>query len=141
MAKRAIISLGVGTILVGRAWAAPWATVWQPGSDDHGTSAFSQESWGPTSAPGSAIPLDELLPLNGTHFGLHPSCGRLAEMVNGNDDIGRGGRIFPKLSADEYFCAMLRWLGVTPGDMDQVLPNIRNFDYPASAAHPVGFIA
>jgi hypothetical protein len=48
---------------------------------------------------------------------------------------------FPKLSAAEYFCEMLHWSGVTPGDMDQVLPNIRNFDDPASAANPVGFIA
>jgi uncharacterized protein (DUF1501 family) len=62
-------------------------------------------------------------------------------VIDGNDDIGRGGRIFPKLSADEYFCEMLRWFGVTPGDMDQVLPNIRNFYDPASVANPVGFIA
>jgi uncharacterized protein (DUF1501 family) len=62
-------------------------------------------------------------------------------VIDGNDDIGRGGRIFPKLSADEYFCEMLRWFGVTAGDMDMVLPNIRNFYNPASATGPVGFIA
>jgi uncharacterized protein (DUF1501 family) len=61
-------------------------------------------------------------------------------VIDGNDDIGRGGRIFPQLSADEYFCEMLRWFGVTAGDMDQVLPNIRNFYDPASAANPVGFL-
>lgn len=61
--------------------------------------------------------------------------------IDGPDDIGRGGRIFPRLSADEYFCELLRWFGVTNGDMDQVLPNIRNFYNPASATGPVGFIA
>ncbi|RYD37969.1 MAG: DUF1501 domain-containing protein [Verrucomicrobiaceae bacterium] len=61
--------------------------------------------------------------------------------IDGPDDIGRGGRIFPKMSADEYFCEMLRWFGVTPGDMDMVLPNIRKFYDPASATGPVGFIS
>jgi uncharacterized protein (DUF1501 family) len=67
--------------------------------------------------------------------GSYPSL-----LIDGPDDIGRGGRIFPKLSADEYFCELLRWFGVTAGDMDSVLPNIRNFYDPASAANPVGFL-
>jgi uncharacterized protein (DUF1501 family) len=61
--------------------------------------------------------------------------------LNGPGDIGRGGRMFPTLSADEYFCELLRWFGVTSGDMDTVLPNIRKFYDPANAAGPVGFIA
>ncbi len=61
-------------------------------------------------------------------------------VIDGDNDIGRGGRIFPKLSVDEYFCEMLRWFGVTAGDMDTVLPNIRKFYDPASATGPVGFI-
>ena len=68
--------------------------------------------------------------------GIFPSL-----VIDGENDIGRGGRIFPKLSADEYFCEMLRWFGVTSGDMDTVLPNIRNFYNPASATGPVSFIA
>ncbi len=62
-------------------------------------------------------------------------------LIDGPDDVGRGGRIFPRVSADEYFCELLRWFGVTAGDMDQVLPNIGNFYDPASASHPVGFLA
>jgi uncharacterized protein (DUF1501 family) len=62
-------------------------------------------------------------------------------VIDGANDIGRGGRLFPSLSADEYFCEMLRWFGVTAGDMDMVLPNIRKFYNPASAAGPVGFIS
>lgn len=61
--------------------------------------------------------------------------------IDGPDDIGRGGRIFPKLSADEYFCEMLRWFGVENGDMESVLPNITKFYDPRSATGPVGFIA
>ena len=61
-------------------------------------------------------------------------------VIDGNDDVGRGGRIFPKLSADQYFCELLRWFGVSNGDMDQVLPNIRNFYDPSSATNPVGFL-
>jgi uncharacterized protein (DUF1501 family) len=61
--------------------------------------------------------------------------------IDGPDDIGRGGRIYPKLSADEVFCEMLRWFGVSAGDMEMVLPNIGNFYNPASGTHPVGFLA
>jgi uncharacterized protein (DUF1501 family) len=60
--------------------------------------------------------------------------------IDGPDDVGRGGRIFPRLSADEVFCEMLRWFGVSAGDMDQVLPNIRNFYDPSSSSNPVGFL-
>ncbi len=74
--------------------------------------------------------------LGGQIRGTYPSL-----VIDGPDDIGRGGRIFPRLSADEYFCELLRWFGVTAGDMDQVLPNIRNFYNPASPTHPVGFLA
>ncbi len=61
--------------------------------------------------------------------------------INGVDDIGRGGRLFPRLSCDEYFCELLRWFGVNSSDMDQVLPNITNFYNPGAANHPIGFLA
>jgi uncharacterized protein (DUF1501 family) len=68
--------------------------------------------------------------------GTYPSL-----VIDGPDDVGRGGRIFPKLSADQYFCELLRWFGVTAGDMDQVLPNIGNFYDPYSTTNPVGFLS
>jgi uncharacterized protein (DUF1501 family) len=69
-------------------------------------------------------------------------CGAFPSLeIGGPGDIGRGGRMFPTLSADAYFCELLRWFGVTSGDMDTVLPNIRNFYNPASGTGPVGFIA
>lgn len=68
-------------------------------------------------------------------------CGAFPSLViDGANDIGRGGRMFPTLSADEYFCELLRWFGVTAGDMDTVLPNIRQFYDPAAVLNPVGFM-
>jgi uncharacterized protein (DUF1501 family) len=61
--------------------------------------------------------------------------------IEGANDVGRGGRLFPTLSADEYFCELLRWFGVSSGNMDLVLPNIQSFYNPASSSHPVGFLA
>ena len=72
----------------------------------------------------------------GQVLGNYPSL-----VIDGPDDIGRGGRIFPRLSADEYFCELLQWFGVSSGDMDRVLPNIRNFYDPSSSSGPVGFLA
>ncbi len=61
-------------------------------------------------------------------------------VIEGDDDIGRGGRLLPRLSADEYFCELLRWFGVSSGDMEMVLPNIGEFYNPTSVANPVGFM-
>ena len=69
-------------------------------------------------------------------------CGHYPSLaIDGPDDIGRGGRIFPRTSPDEYFCELLRWFGVSNGDMDQVLPNIGRFYDPASTSNPLGFLA
>ncbi|MEM1085282.1 MAG: DUF1501 domain-containing protein [Verrucomicrobiota bacterium] len=72
----------------------------------------------------------------GEIIGRYPSLA-----IDGPDDIGRGGRIFPDLSPDEYFCELLRWFGVSNGDMDTVLPNINNFYDPSSSNNPLGFLA
>ncbi|MCP5543958.1 MAG: DUF1501 domain-containing protein [Akkermansiaceae bacterium] len=70
----------------------------------------------------------------GQVLGSYPSL-----VIDGDDDIGRGGRIYPKTSADEFFCEMLQWFGVTPSDMDTVLPNIGNFFDPSGGGKPLGF--
>ncbi|MGB6220466.1 DUF1501 domain-containing protein [Haloferula sp.] len=72
----------------------------------------------------------------GEILGQYPSLA-----IDGPDDIGRGGRIFPRTSPDQYFCELLRWFGVSNGDMDTVLPNIRNFYDPSSTSNPLGFLA
>lgn len=54
-------------------------------------------------------------------------------------DVGRG-RFIPQVSVDEFFAELALWFGVTPGDLDSVLPNIRNFYIPGSGAGPLGFM-
>lgn len=47
--------------------------------------------------------------------------------IDGPDDVGRGGRIFPRTSVDEYFAEMLRWFGLSGANLDAVLPNLNRF--------------
>ncbi len=54
-------------------------------------------------------------------------------------DTGRG-RLIPTLSTDEYFAELALWFGVTPGDLDAVLPNIGRFATPSLTNPPVGFL-
>ena len=55
-------------------------------------------------------------------------------------DVGRG--IYaPTTSVDEYFAELARWFGVAPADLDQVLPNVRNFYSPESGQAPLGFLS
>lgn len=61
--------------------------------------------------------------------------------INGPDDIGRGGRILPKVSVDEYFCELLDWFGVTQTDMTTVLPNIESFHNLGAINKPLGFLS
>ena len=55
-------------------------------------------------------------------------------------DAGRG-RLIPTLSTDEYFAELAMWFGVSSGDLDSVLPNIRRFTIPSPNNPPVGFLA
>ncbi len=76
-------------------------------------------------------------PVNGGQIvGSYPDL-----TLDGPDDIGRGGRILPTTSVDVFFAEMLRWFGVPAGQMEYVLPNIRNFWNPTSPTGPLGLIA
>lgn len=55
-------------------------------------------------------------------------------------DTGRG-RFIPTTSCDEFFAELALWLGVSPGDLPLVLPNIGNFYNTGGASPPVGFMA
>lgn len=50
------------------------------------------------------------------------------------------GRIIPTTSCDEYFAELALWFGASSSDLDQVLPNIRNFWTPTSGSSPIGFM-
>ena len=54
-------------------------------------------------------------------------------------DVGRGVYA-PTTSVDEYFAELALWFGVTPSELDQVLPNVRSFYSPESNVAPIGFL-
>jgi len=59
----------------------------------------------------------------------------------GQLDVGRG-RLIPTTSVDEYCAELALWLGL-PNDanLEQVLPNIRNFFPAGGIAGPLGFLS
>jgi uncharacterized protein (DUF1501 family) len=50
-----------------------------------------------------------------------------AVAVNGPNDVG-SGRLLPALAVDQYGATLAKWLGVQPGQMADVFPNIGRFD-------------
>ncbi|MEZ5326025.1 MAG: DUF1501 domain-containing protein [Verrucomicrobiales bacterium] len=60
--------------------------------------------------------------------------------IDGPGDVGRGGRILPTTSTDEFFGELLTWFGVTPTSMDSVLPNLKSFYDPATVTSPIGIV-
>lgn len=71
----------------------------------------------------------------GKLFGTFPDL-----TLDGPNDVGRGGRLLPSTAADLYFAELLRWFGVSSGNMSYVLPNISNFWNPSSVTPPLGFV-
>ncbi|MBP9900081.1 MAG: DUF1501 domain-containing protein [Verrucomicrobiota bacterium] len=67
----------------------------------------------------------------GKIFGTYPNLA-----LDGPDDVGRGGRLLPSTSADAYFAELLRWFGVSTGNLSYVLPNIANFPTPLGFVLP-----
>ena len=71
----------------------------------------------------------------GTMYGTYPTLHQDHPM-----DTGRGV-FMPTTSTEEYFGEMALWFGVSPNDLDRVLPNVRNFYAPGTNAHPLGYMA
>ncbi|PLW69240.1 DUF1501 domain-containing protein [Pseudohalioglobus lutimaris] len=71
----------------------------------------------------------------GTFYGEYP------EIYPGNGlDVGRG--IYaPTTAVEEYFAELALWFGVTPGELDIVLPNVRRFYSPESLKSPLGILS
>ncbi len=56
--------------------------------------------------------------------------GRAPEIsVESDDQVGQG-RLLPSTSVDEYSATLASWLGVSPGEIPIVSPNIANFNSP-----------
>ncbi|MEM1438760.1 MAG: DUF1501 domain-containing protein [Pseudomonadota bacterium] len=54
-------------------------------------------------------------------------------------DVGRG--IYaPTTPTEAYFAELALWFGVSPGDLDVVLPNVRTFYTPESGTPPLGLL-
>lgn len=69
----------------------------------------------------------------GQIYGQYPNLALGADLEVGN------GVILPSLSADEYFAELALWMGVAPGDMEYILPNLNEF-YNINDGQPIGFM-
>ncbi len=98
---------------------------------------FTQSDFGRTFRPNNSLGTDHAW---GNHqlvmgaavrgsqtYGVFPSM-----QLGGADDVGQHswelhGRWIPTTSVDQYAATLLRWLGAGEGQLDSVLPNLRNF--------------
>ncbi|EGV16109.1 DUF1501 domain-containing protein [Thiocapsa marina] len=73
--------------------------------------------------------------VGGRLYGDYPETLRAGSEL----DVGRG-RLIPTTSVDEYNAELALWFGVQNNrDLDEILPNIRNFDFPRGIANgPLG---
>jgi uncharacterized protein (DUF1501 family) len=64
--------------------------------------------------------------LGGSVYGQFPTVG--IDVQNGfqNPDMS-GNILIPTMSVDQYAGTMGRWFGLTDGQLDSILPNLRNF--------------
>ena len=72
-------------------------------------------------------------PINGGQvFGDFPSLA-----LDGNDlNLSSRGRILPTTSVDEFYAEIALWFGVSPNDLDYILPNLCNFYSSSNCTEP-----
>lgn len=70
----------------------------------------------------------------GALYGTYPELSDSSPL-----DVGRGIYI-PTTSVEQYFAELALWFGVSPSNLDEVLPSVRNFYSPESGNAPVGFL-
>ncbi len=104
------------------------------GGTDHG--------WG-----GNAIvmggPVRQRLLSDGINSGsrIYGSYPDESEMSLGRGlDVGSNGRLIPTTSTDEYFAELALWLGLSRGELEDVLPNIGSFYSPGATDTPLGML-
>ena len=66
----------------------------------------------------------------GQVFGTYPSLA----LTGNNMNLSTRGRILPTTSVDELYAELALWFGVSPNDLDYVLPNLCNFYSPTCPA-------
>lgn len=63
-------------------------------------------------------------------------------LIHANHPMDTGRGVFmPTTSTEEFFGELALWFGVSPNDLDRVLPNVREFYSPSSESMPLGFIS
>lgn len=70
----------------------------------------------------------------GSFYGTYPELSESSPL-----DVGRGIYI-PTTAVEQYFAELALWFGVAPGNLDEVLPAVRNFYSPSSSEAPMGFL-
>lgn len=66
----------------------------------------------------------------GQIFGDFPSL----QLTNNELNLSNRGRMLPTTSVDEFYAELALWFGVSPNDLDYVLPNLCNFYSPTCPA-------
>jgi uncharacterized protein (DUF1501 family) len=130
---------------VGSSVAAFWRAIKALGMQDKVT-LFTQSDFGRTLQPNDSSGTDhawgnQQFVLGGAVNGGR-THGTYPELVlGGRDDVGvedweKQGRFIPTISVDQYAATLLRWWGLSEGQLDQALPNLVNF----GSARNVGFM-
>ena len=68
-------------------------------------------------------------------YGTYPSLA----LSNNSLNLSTRGRILPTTSVDEFYAELALWFGVSPNDLDYILPNLCNFyssSCPATVPNP-----
>jgi uncharacterized protein (DUF1501 family) len=64
--------------------------------------------------------------IGGSVYGQYPTLG--VDVANGFQNPNMSGNILiPQMSVDQYAGTIGRWFGLTDGQLDPILPNLRNF--------------
>jgi uncharacterized protein (DUF1501 family) len=107
--------------------------------------AFTQSDFGRTFKPNNSNGTDHAWgnhhivlggAVKGGLYGTYPTLA-----LGGPDDVGVDswelqGRWIPTTSVDQYAATLLRWFGASEGQLDTVLPNLKNF----GSVRGVGFV-
>jgi len=70
-------------------------------------------------------------PITGSQiYGNYPSLA----LTNNDFNLSTRGRILPTTSVDEFYAELALWYGVSPNDLNYILPNLCNFYSPTCPA-------